>query len=142
MKNNFIPYEQALKLKELGFDEECLMNHYGEDRVHIGRLYLPSSFGKGKNSEMFGDSLRDKDITAILWQQAFDWFREKHKLIVGWDYGNKKHFYWIVSYDEKLFFEPENKKGDPITYKTYPEAQLACLDKLIEIVEHENNIKN
>jgi hypothetical protein len=30
MKNEFIPYEHALELKELGFDEPCLAYWYNE----------------------------------------------------------------------------------------------------------------
>ena len=30
MKNEFIPFQQALELKELGFDEECLFAYYGK----------------------------------------------------------------------------------------------------------------
>ena len=32
MEKEFIPYEQALALKELGFDEECLGTYYEEDK--------------------------------------------------------------------------------------------------------------
>ena len=27
MKNEFLPYDRALKLKELGFDEPCIATH-------------------------------------------------------------------------------------------------------------------
>lgn len=29
MTNEFIPYEQALQLKELGFNEECFGSYFG-----------------------------------------------------------------------------------------------------------------
>ena len=124
MDKEFIPYEEALALKELGFDEPCLMNHYGEDRLHIGRLYLPSSFGKGKNSEMYEDALRDKDITAILFQQAFRWFREKHFFIS----------YIFFDFDYMWCFRIDNDNPED-GHNTYEEAELVCLRKLIEIVK-------
>ena len=56
MKNEFIPYEQALALKNLGFDEPC--------------------FGTASDIDI---TLRS-DIKMPLYQQAFRWFREKHGL--------------------------------------------------------------
>ena len=36
MKNEFIPYEQALALKELGFDELCFGGYYSnQDNVNL-----------------------------------------------------------------------------------------------------------
>ncbi len=60
----FIPYEQSLELKELGFDEPCL-DGYG---IH-GDLWMKRL---SKQSEVDGTCL------APLYQQAFRWFREKH----------------------------------------------------------------
>lgn len=50
MNKEFIPYEQALELSELGFDEEC--------------------FTYNDNSKIFR--------AGVLYQQAFRWFREKY----------------------------------------------------------------
>jgi uncharacterized protein YuzE len=39
MNKEFIPYEQSLELKELGFDDECLLQYsltYDEDDKTIG----------------------------------------------------------------------------------------------------------
>jgi hypothetical protein len=132
MEKEFIPYEQALALKELGFDEPCMMNHYGNDRLHVGRLYLPSSFGKGKNSEMHDDSLRYGDITAILYQQAFRWFREKYEF--EFHIGCYRHTsvkYYQVYLDDVLG-KHSYSFGKSLTYE---EAELECLKKLIEIVK-------
>ena len=136
MEKEFVPYEQALALKELGFDEPCMMNHYGNDRLHVGRLYLPSSFGKGKNSEMHDDSLRYGDITAILYQQAFRWFRTKHGYFTSpteKDDDVTKQYDWVIT----------KKLGNGKTliqfvgYKdSYEEAELECLKKLIEILKN------
>lgn len=135
IEKEFIPYEQALSLKELGFDEPCMMNHYGNERLHIGRLYLPSSFGKGRNSEMHDDSLRDGDVTAILYQQAFRWFREEHKIesFVNsyWseEDSSKRSYYANYNYGSDIFFTIDK------ACKSHEEAELECLKKLIEIVK-------
>ena len=68
MKNEFIPYEQALALKELGFDESCY-NQYTD-----GTLDLPCT------KYDYPDCV--ESIPAPLYQQAFRWFREKYNLEV------------------------------------------------------------
>jgi hypothetical protein len=60
-----------------------------------------------------------------LYQQAFRWFREKHNLDVTIQHGKK---YVAVVYSQLV-----NKSIDE--YSTYPEAELSCLKKLIEIVK-------
>jgi hypothetical protein len=55
MNKEFIPYEQALELKELGF----------------------LTYKKDNDS---GVIYKGDDIPSILYQQAFRWLREKYKL--------------------------------------------------------------
>ena len=102
MKKEFVPYELAVKLKALGFDEECLSYYFNKQL----------SFG---SKTAYGEV-----VEAPLYQQAFRWFREKYNL----------HFPIAVS-DGFWFFE----RWRIGVYKTYEEAELACLTKLIEIVE-------
>ena len=102
MEKEFVPYELAVKLKKLGFDEECLSYYFNKQL----------SFG---SKTAYGEV-----VEAPLYQQAFRWFREKYNL----------HFPIAVS-DGFWFFE----RWRIGVYKTYEEAELACLTKLIEIVE-------
>ena len=64
MEKQFVTYEIALKLKELGFDEECCAL-YRKDR-----LYPILGFEKI-------NSTKQSVITAPLWQQVFDWLFSK-----------------------------------------------------------------
>jgi hypothetical protein len=117
MKKEFIPYEQALELKELGFDIECV--GYYDDFNSIG-IYQIS-----KSNKIYDT------IAAPLYSQAFKWFREKHQLD-----------YWVRAwwaYDRTMFvgYEALVRKGEHCgTYEFYEEAELACLKKLIEIVKN------
>jgi hypothetical protein len=65
MTQEFVPYEQALALKELGFDEPCF-GYYSE-----GELIL--------NSHTNNHMQRFR-YSAPTFSQAFRWFREKHNL--------------------------------------------------------------
>ena len=79
MKEQFVTYKIALKLKELGFNEECLAYYHDKTEPYLCR-YLDS------NNGAFNINCRhvlfDTDCTAPLWQQAIDWFREKHNLYI------------------------------------------------------------
>ena len=121
MEKEFVPYEQALILKELGFDEPCLKS-YGIDGLlnqNDHSLYLSSP----------------------LYQQAFRWFREKYNLrgFIGFRLNVKQfdcHIYDMSlsgkEYVKQRTMEEFNK--DP-KVGTYDEAELECLKKLIEIVK-------
>jgi len=123
MTREFVPYEEALALKELGFDEPCL-GYYSA--LNEGRLcrYEQLEFEYCKNT-------LQPLVTAPLYQQAFRWFREKHDL------------------QHSCIMFPNGKYGigiatskathnlhvyDPI-YNTYEEAELKCLKQLIKIVK-------
>jgi len=116
MAKEFCTYEQALALKELGFDEHCIgwynpQVNYKE--VTTDRYWAFHLTGEWENFK-----------PAPLYQQAFRWFREKYRYpIIDSFVGVKgviKFFYKLPMCDE--------------TFNTYEEAEQACLDKLIEIV--------
>jgi hypothetical protein len=122
MKKEFIPYEQALALKELGFDEPCFRwydERWGDDLQQ-------DKFNT--NKDLF---MTDLDCSAPLYQQAFRWFREKYKynhsiVFTQHPFGTDEYQYMILLDDDEYV---------EINFKTYEEAELACLIKLIEIVK-------
>jgi hypothetical protein len=73
MEKEFIPYEQALALKELGFDEPCFFSYDYWNTERLANTYY----------NYVNYNVREKSVSAPLYQQAFRWFREKHNLI-GW----------------------------------------------------------
>ena len=115
MNKEFIPYEQALALKELGFDEPCF-GYYSIDSLNL----KTPTFNLEKPFEY------EWCLPAPLYQQAFRWFREKHGLrhFIEYDYG-----YYIALIQPPLVYS----HGD-----TYEEAELACLKKLIELSTETN----
>jgi len=125
MNKEFIPYEQALELKELGFNEPCFKKYIAGclwNNPEIAEIYY--------NKHIHPNS---SDCLSPLYQQAFRWFREKYGLegVIQ----QAKDFTWyrweISQYNE------DGKKyvADWYEYKTYEEAELECLKKLIEIVK-------
>ena len=142
--NEFNPPEQALALKELGFDEPCLAHLIGfGDGTQDNGLY------KIKQQQVFypGDYASPDDKAeelglhpfvmcgVPLYQQAFRFFREKYGLEgVIQQAEDFKWYKWKISQ-----YNEDGKKyvADWYEYKNYEEAELDCLKKLIEIVKDE-----
>ena len=124
MNKEFIPYEQALELKELGFDEECFahfVKHYDE----IKCILNSDDF-----DEWWTNNSDNLNVKAPLYQQAFRWFRENgYRFTLSSDYENGI-YYFDVWKSNQFMFETD------YIYNTYEEAELACLKKLIEIVKN------
>ena len=120
MQKEFIPYEQALELKELGFDEPCFAFWSDiEDNKFTGNYTIRIGLESIENKIQ---GIRYKGfLSAPTFSQAFRWFREKYGDLLRYDWGEVPHF---------LMIQIEMTKG-----KTYEEAELACLKKLIEIVK-------
>ena len=122
MNTEFIPYEQALELKELGFNEPC----FG--------LYAPPS--KTIFLHHYGLLSAKEQILAPTYSQSFRWFREKYHIIgeVKFKGGKTTKTAW---YDYIIYSEIDwDDKNPNEQWKKYEEAELACLNKLIEIVKN------
>jgi hypothetical protein len=121
MKKEFLPYNRSVKLKALGFDEPCL-KFYATEKLVLG---LDTDNGD-TNSKL--SQYNPLFISAPTYSQAFRWFREKYDLhgAVRKRNGNGNIYF------EQIFDEDVLQNGP---FDTYEEAELACLDKLIEIVE-------
>jgi hypothetical protein len=125
MNKEFIPYEQALALKELGFDEPCF-SYYLEDGT-----WVPASYSKESTVYPSNSDLLSEWCSAPLYQQAFRWFKEKYEIYswvkVEYEYGGITPTYYITG-----------KRQDDIaggSFNTYEEAELECLKKLIQIIK-------
>ena len=142
MKEEFVTYEQALALKELGFDEPCFTTYDHEGRLRNPFDYERSEYEKTnvsyiEDSTQFltNESLNSKSnfIIAPLKQQVFRWFRKNHGLYTDIFVDDNKTFGFMISY-----FVEEGRADTAITrhFETYEEAEHACLDKLIEMAKN------
>ena len=73
MNKEFVPYEEALSLKELGFDEPCLA-WFSDRSIRIVGVNGCALSSLPVNSNFNGD---DEFVTAPLYQQAFRWLYQK-----------------------------------------------------------------
>jgi effector-binding domain-containing protein len=120
MEKEFIPYKQALELKELGFNGPCFGYYYNGDYL----LTANSTLCQKKSNTL-------NAILAPLYQQAFRWFREKHML-------SGAIIPTTIHYGEDTMeytYDIRGKYTTCVHIGTYEEAELACLKKLIEIIK-------
>ena len=116
----FIPYQEALELKELGFDEGCFGYYHEDGSISFTGVTI-------QNTNSFWLASPNKIFTAPLYQQAFRWFRDKYEAQVA-----------VLPYSNKVqvAIRCERQVTDLDSFYTYEEAELACLNKLIEIVKN------
>ena len=118
----FISCEQALELKELGFNDDCLGYYYTDPNaatIPFLCIYKPY-----KNEFC---------LPAPIYQQAFRFFRDKYELH-GEPFSQKR-----PSDNFKYAFKISGKDIMYDGYDTYEEAELACLKKLIEIAKNKKS---
>jgi hypothetical protein len=108
MNKEFVTYEQALALKELGFDEPCIA--------------------------IYAEPLK---------QQAFRWLLKEHNIYAIIIPTVTMHWtFKTMTVADGMIEVPPYNHVDAIDYSTYEEAEHACLNKLIEIVKQNGNIRN
>ena len=137
LQKEFIPYDRALRIKALGFDEPCLAFYNGK---HLDLGVWDWEYPAGEKRRNIGQC-----PSAPTFSAAFRWFREKYNLdgeatrynithstakILGIDIAKIKHVYVPIINGEDF---PELE--DMLYFLLKEEAELACLDKLIEIAE-------
>lgn len=122
MEKEFVTYKIALELKPLGFDEPCLAG------------YSTST----EKLEYYSRPLVTKDsftVDAPTHSQAFRFFREKYELFHSTNYQDDNS--GPGGFDYEILNKRGKGQGDDEVpeFGTYEEAELACLQKLIEIVK-------
>jgi len=132
MNKEFIPYEQALELKELGFNEPCFFA--------FDNCSTPMRCTDLRTSEQRFDGVNYNSSTYTsqpTYSQAFRWFRDKKlsdSSVCRYQGKNDGgiYYYYVITKDFGVEETRHFKEG----FSTYEEAELACLKKLIEIVKN------
>jgi hypothetical protein len=134
MEKEFVNYEQALALKELGFDEKCIAKYtivpeddinwfsIAEQTISDGKQLFGGS--KNYNTKLYND---EGTISAPLKQQVFRWFREKYDAHI-----HPRRIMPNVYIAEYGLWASKS-------FDTYEEAENACIDKLIELAKQQGN---
>jgi hypothetical protein len=148
MKREFVEYNIALRLKNLGFDEACAMYWRPEMDGSMQLWYHQEE----RFDEAIGSNNSDNanwvTCTAPTFSQAFRWIRETHQIFpeVVTDCTAEPKFAYTYT---RFFGNPkdlgseewgwENNIGQySLLYRTYEDAQRDCLEEILAIIEKEN----
>jgi hypothetical protein len=119
----FVPYPLALRLKKLGFNEPCIGMYCK------GVFYqLYRDMGNHIPNDVY------REVDAPTFSQAFRWFRKEYAMFHNIDRIFLDEFGYTIS----------NEKDEPLNFfdfNSWEEAELNCLEKLIEITEYKLNVK-
>jgi hypothetical protein len=115
MKDQFVTYEIAKKLKELGFNEPCFTCYSKKNQSDKECKLFDDEISIHNWNEYSGQT-----YSSPLWQQAIDWLKEKHSIKII----ESPKFGWNIYllYDNEYIIEGE--------YQTKETAILKAL-KLI-----------
>ena len=119
MDKEFVPYDELLELKAIGFNEPCCGYYIELRNPSEGILTIDKR-----------ENIND-GVSAPTFSQAFRWFREKYEIA-----GEVNNYYsdgkWSYNYD--IVTKYKEKASD--MFDKHEDAELACLKKLIEIVKN------
>ena len=135
MEKEFVPYELAVKLKKLGFDEPCFAKWIERDERDGGGIVLEMWNDEDTNYEV------KSSTKAPTFSQAFRWFREKHGLLhditLTLDDDNQLVGFYIMVHElDGLLIDEDQSVDVDIISTERDEAELAGLIKMIEILEN------
>ena len=119
MKNLFVPYELALKLKEKGFDERCF-NYYKENgMLHEVDVYHPKMMVR-------------TECVAPLYQQVVDWFREEHGYHIEVEIGTQEFSYFIYN-----ILKDRKETGTETVYfnGSYYQALIKATEESLKLIK-------
>lgn len=128
MKNQFVTYEIAKALEELGFNDPCI-KYYGK---YSETLFDLSKGNEKVCNEQFGNDRGEIWFSAPLWQQAIDWLREKHRIEIAQD---------LTELDDYVFVYTKYRVQPPIYLSSgkYCKAREEAILKAIEIIKNDAN---
>jgi hypothetical protein len=146
MEKEFVPYELALALKELGFDEPCFGRYIYDGR---GKEWFLVQTQQTKSASVIFEGARSVDgisVAAPLYQQAFRWFLEKYNMFAettlwGDGIGYMSSIKEIRQEEFKVVYDlglATPNRGLPNWDKNT--ENLACLNKMLEIVRSKGSL--
>lgn len=137
LQKEFVPYEFALRMKQLEYDEPCIAEYVTFKIPELNAVKQNSSGQIGFNTKTNSQRKKntwDKDgkdayVSAPTFSQAFRFFRQEYGL---------HHVIHQLNFkkgtDEEYLAEVDKKDGFSY-FRTYEECEYYCLEKLIEVVE-------
>ena len=146
MKDDYVTYEQAIILKELGFDWKC--NHYYDTQT---KEFLPVDWFD-YDGDVDADDLYDSNpptgiisyrVSAPTMAQVAKWLREIKNIIVNpyfdiWQNCNKYESYYYLLRDvpnPEIYMSIYEMRLVGDNFNTYEEALSAAIDEALNFLK-------
>lgn len=129
MKELFVPLSECIQLKQMGCNLDTL-GCYIQGRLHIQEW---------NNSIAYEWCKTHDEYPAYLYQQIFQWFRDKYGIdveITRCIFVAHSYYYHILIANDRSNTIKQTMKSN----RSYLECELDCLQKLIEIINKKNEI--
>lgn len=125
-KEDFIPYEQAMQMHDLGYDDNAYYYYHLCNTPELKDIYMADWFLHTALAFNSGCPT----IPAPLYQEAFRWFRQKHHLTSVINCPTEYTAFWMINdYDN-------HAAKYSCVHNSYENAQQSSLKTMIEIVQH------
>ena len=126
MKDLFVSNEQAIQVKELGFNEPCL--RVGNPNGHTLWKFMDVLDVDGVDiGDVIKEKFDDRFVEIPLKVQVFKWFREKGFVICLDSHSVTEHEFYIKWSDKSMLSN---------LYEKYEDMEDECITKLIEIIKN------
>lgn len=136
-----VPLDIAIKLKEIGYKENCYFEFNEDNGLTLETLERESSI-IGIDDLLFGTNECWQDVSVPTWTEVLAWFRERGyesyiKLESHSHFDEGNYYYFEIT--EPNLYQLDFQGG----FDNYNEAQEALVYKLIEIYKNNKliNIK-
>ena len=140
MNEDFVPFELAVKLKEKGFDEECLAYYTSEYTLYTNKIVLCDDKYLEVAEIDYEECLRSyntqKDrllrtiVDAPTISQVLKWLRKERKLHIATGYSNVSKWRYIIIHLGENFVKEANvwEKG----FESYEQAAVAGIEYVLD----------
>jgi hypothetical protein len=151
MEKQFVTYQQAKDLKEIGFDELCFGQYENESKIlSINFNNTPLTDEQKKRPGLYSNEIKNSivpqwAIAAPLKQQFFDWVSENYNINC---YTKPQIIFGKKIYDYYIWF-PDNNEENSLDLSigmnneyTRDEAESSCINEVIEMIKVKVEAKN
>jgi hypothetical protein len=133
LKDLFVPYEIAKKLKEIGFDLGCLARYIYDDRNFEWYLVQIQQSKPASTAFNFDKNIERYDyVAAPTYEQVKLWFMEKHLIFITVNCEK-----WLSDFKGQV--ETSDAIIDTEMFHDYNEAFNAAIYAAIPFINKDNN---
>ena len=148
MKEHFVSYSQAVKLKELGFDGNGLKNYIRQGYYKFPNGYISPIKHDGDGILVQFRKEDAERVSAPRLDQAQKWMREVKKIDVL-VFNNACGYGWEISKADPqsrgtmiVFFDDNGEDEPSGMWWTYEKALSAGIDKALDLLTDKKRMEN